>query len=322
LVNTEDSLVALSATDGTTIWKQPGRPTSTLLIENNIIYVALLANNHIGYYALDEHTGAIRSRFPSLPLDLYSFVALDHGIIFGIGEQNLFALRVSDEHMLWQSMVTGISGNLLLDNGTIYFANASGNYLAYDAATGHQQWSIPIITGQSVLFNTPVIANGIAYLITIVNIAGGWINSKNALYALRLSDHTLLWSQHINLGNAQLPPTIADGTVFIRGVDPADNFTLFAFDVLTGAVKWQIRSDLVTVNGVPVYDYTSVVVVNHLLYFGGGFYSRLYAVTIDGTPVWSYVPATSIPIYFAPLYDQGVLYLNNQNAIIALNVSS
>lgn len=107
----------------------------------------------------------------------------------------------------------------------IYISADDGIYKV-DASTGAIRWHFKT---QSVVTNgPPIVANGVVYFIT-------WFEG---LYAVNASDGSLLWQVKLHLGlYPQL--AVANGLVYVDGINSGYNMFLQAFDARTGAVRWQ-----------------------------------------------------------------------------------
>jgi outer membrane protein assembly factor BamB len=195
----------------------------------------------------------------------------------------------------------------------------------------------PVLSGNNVNVS---IANGVAYLSTY----------NNFVYALRMSNGSLLWSHKIN-GPSDQPPLVANGIAYVISYTgqngPAHIYALRASD---GSLLWQYgntnysylslsptNSNVVYIasqdgisalniaNGTLLWHYavkdtgsTWPLEVNGVVYFssssdnGSG---TLYALrATDGSPLWQYKTGSYTNI---PLVANGVVYTNSDGGTFA-----
>ena len=191
------------------------------------------------------------------------------------------------------------------------------------------------------------IANGVAYLSTSDSNNS---TSNSAVYALRMSNGSLLWNHKIN-GSADQPPLAANGVVYVTSYvgqnGPAYAYALRASD---GSLLWRYSntnysylslstsnsnvvyvasqdgiSALNTSNGALLWHYaakdtgsTWPLEVNGTVYFssssdnGSG---TLYALrATDGIPLWQYKTGSYTNI---PIVTNGVVYTNSDGGTFA-----
>jgi outer membrane protein assembly factor BamB len=187
-VTDSNSLFALNATTGKQLWqanppREQGNVVASLL--DRVLYATSSAGcfncviqpSSSLVYAFDPATGT--QRWQSQLFDGFLTPPMEaHGIVYvGSQDSHLHALRASDGRQLWTSYaggelhVTPQVSNGLVCVGTVPFLdkdapNATATHLmAFDAPTGHQQWSYtfppnqfdgyePILSGNGMLYTT------------------------------------------------------------------------------------------------------------------------------------------------------------------------
>lgn len=202
----------------------------------------------------------------------------------------------------------------------------------------------PLLSGNNVNVS---IANGVAYLSTSDSYNS---TSNSAVYALRMSNGSLLWNHKID-GSADQPPVVANGIAYVTSYvgqnGPAYTYALRASD---GSLLWRFSntnysylslsptnsnvvyvasqdgiSALNTSNGTSLWHYaardtgsTWPLEVNGTVYFssssdnGSG---ALYALRAsDGSLIWQYKTGSYTNI---PLVANGVIYTNSDGGTFA-----
>lgn len=202
----------------------------------------------------------------------------------------------------------------------------------------------PALSNQNV---NVTVAGGVAYLSTT---ASNTSTSHNPVYALRLSNGSLLWHQKID-GSADQAPLVANGVVYVTSYvgqsGPAHVYALRAND---GSLLWRYDntnysylslstsnsnvvyvaspdgiSALNTSNGASLWHYaakdtgsTSPLEVNGVVYFSSSSDNSsgtLYALQAsDGSPIWQYKTGSYT---YTPLVANGVVYINSDYGTLA-----
>jgi outer membrane protein assembly factor BamB len=189
----------------------------------------------------------------------------------------LKALRLGDGPVrAWSTGIGGEKPKLRLglapvvDAQRVYVANAAGEVVALDIATGKRAWSHAVWTrkpkGQ--LSGGPGVGEGLV----VVGSANG------DLYALSAADGAERWHARVN-AEIQAAPAIGGGVVVLRTVDGH----LFGFNAATGEQRW------ITDQQVPRLSLrgTSSPVIAGDLAIAGFDNGRLMAVSLGGgTTAW------------------------------------
>lgn len=212
-VATPDQVVALNATDGTTVWSVPSAPvTAPLLaaggwliaateksltafrsadgsqvwtrdisglqvsptIESDNLYVPLEDGRLL---ALDLRTGMARW-IKSLVGPLSEVLAFPDDVFFGTGDKWFFGLRASDGERDWQRVRLGsvVRGRPTADEFHIYVASMDNTLRAFRRSNGALLWhpSVPFRpTTGPVLIDSVVVVSGNAAELTAFEVADG-----------------------------------------------------------------------------------------------------------------------------------------------------
>jgi outer membrane protein assembly factor BamB len=128
-------------------------------------------------------------------------------------------------------------------------------------------------------------------------------SADNAIYALRMSDGSMLWRYHTQ-GSVDQPPLIVNGIVYVSanmvGGPGADySGIVYALRASDGTLLWHF-----TRNG---YIYTPVV-VNGVAYIGAWDNTVSALRAIDGTLLWRF--PTRGPVFDPLLVVNGIVYVS------------
>ena len=190
------------------------------------------------------------------------------------------------DHILWQiSSLGAVYSSAAVVDGVVYINTDAAGVFAYNASTGSQIWTNPIIG----LNSSPAVANGIVYV--------GSANDGN-IYALNATNGSELWHTYTGL-QVSSSPIIVDNVVYLT-----DDFGVRALNALTGTEIWSINSPHIT----------SPAVANGIIYFGTetGYIIALNAN--NGDEIWSY--ATLNAVYSSPVVADGVVYAGSTDTIL------
>ena len=163
-----------------------------------------------------------------------------------------------------------VTGEPTVANGAVYFASNDSethDYSVYavNASTGVLAWKHQI---GDLLGDSPIVANGIAYV--------GTISSPYAVWALNASTGAVIW-QSTAPAPVQAPLAISNGRLYAVSLDG----TLLALDAGTGAVLWSKY----TGPNPPAGD-AAPAIANNKVYFAAGD-ANLYALdAATGALVW------------------------------------
>jgi len=165
---------------------------------------------------------------PSKPVDTASISVL-RPTVFVATTDSLYALDADSGTRRWQ-VASQAKFPPVCYNGIVVGANGS-NVEARNANTGELKWSVQAPQG---INSFCTIANGMIY----------YVADPFQVFALDFQTGALKWNSdsHFStdrnvLGSAPVNPTVADGVIY---AGDKRNQTLWAFDALTGAIKWSM----------------------------------------------------------------------------------
>lgn len=315
-------LIAVSASDGKTVhWKQSIGPFSYAgpVVDDNLVFDSgSLSNDYAVLFAFDAQTGAQRWSYTDAEVPgEFQEPSVVNGVVFVASYSKLFALNEQTGGLKW-SVALGqngplfsINGSPLVVNGVVYAGGNDGKWYAFDAASGKTLWSFTTQQngGQLPQYSSGVAGNGIVYFSTF---------SPDTLYAVRTSDHSLLWKRAAFLSSTDVAPVVTDNSVLFEGGDPS-NRTLIAFDPMTGQQQWK-HGDEVYLNNNYFDADSQILVVNGVIYCGGGY--GLFGFATDGTPLWSInaMIGSQLVLVNGVIYDGTVDYAGTH--IMALSLGN
>jgi outer membrane protein assembly factor BamB len=237
---------ALRASDGHVLWRS-SIAESFAGVAGDLVYAYSLSRNAV--YALDAATGAIRWTYTTSPLSLASVPAVTSSTVYVTGlvgdeapgpspawtpnpafaptQPDLFALDATTGTLRWHAAVAPIAGAALEYGGLVYIG-ARDAVSALDAATGNVRWRLPL----------PLHAASTARL----DAAGALYFSADGVYAVNAATGRLRWhtplgyDQSISFGDVVL----LDDRLFVARSDGSGRGMLYALDLRTGRVVWQV----------------------------------------------------------------------------------
>jgi outer membrane protein assembly factor BamB len=277
LTTKNDYLYALSASDGSLVWRFHGDDASAggpPTVANGVVYFGA-TNTCNSYspsppylYAVNAATGALIWRVGGTAFPGKLLVA--NGAVYsGSCEGRIAAYRASDGGQIWGlSLGGGCSTNELAVDATYLYIDESACYgvVALRVGDGSGAWQQPLGGG-----GAPTLVNGVLY-----------VGNR----ALRASDGAILRAFFQVSPGPLGTDAVADGVVYI-----SDSETLFAWNTTTGAQIWQVAPQ----GGAYIFG-----VGNGAIYAGNGH--NLYAYqTSDGTQLWSALVDHSVVSQFDPL---------------------
>jgi outer membrane protein assembly factor BamB len=139
---------------------------------------------------------------------------------------NVSAFDIRDGSRLWGPInIGGLGslGTLTYDNGTVFALNFDGQLFAFDAATGHQKWSVQL-PWQWVFTSPPTAANGVLY----VNGSG----YAGTLYAVSEATGAVIWHALVQNGDHSAPAVDSTGVYVAFACAQSYSFSL------AGAFRW------------------------------------------------------------------------------------
>ncbi len=314
------------------------------VISNGIAYIGSLDK---GLYAIDAHTGALIWTFSVTNYLYYNPVVAD-GIVYFIAEQRagnaLYALNAKTGKVKWLYSAKNMYTNgLIVYLNTVYINTNDGSIDALDTQTGKIRWHSVVKVGGSAV---PTLADGLLFVASIDTLyafdlktghvrwqykAGGclsptgfvstvayglvYVSICSQLLAITEKTGKIQWS-YTALRNTDFnTASVADGLVVVADNDNSQNDVLFAFDALTGHVKWSYRTGT-NVSNAPA-------IANKVVYFSC-FNScpnaSLYALDLDtGHLLWLYAGDGHASL---PAIADGFLYARTGSSLLAFHVAN
>ncbi|HAV10331.1 MAG TPA: hypothetical protein DCX22_01770 [Dehalococcoidia bacterium] len=172
-----------------------------------------------------------------------------------------------------------IVGNLVLDNGVLYFGSSDGKL--YAITTNELQFKWEFQTGGKI-WTTPVVKDGVVYV-------GSYDGS---LYAVSAKDGSQLWSQKLKTGMAS-SPVISGDMLYIGTFDNS----LYALSTADGREKWRVQGGN--------WFWATPVVVDDIIY-AACLDKRVYAFdAATGRELWRFETVSPVPS--RPVFVNGLL---------------
>ena len=316
---------AFNASDGSVLWHYNiNNYISQLMIANDIAYIGTAATgNSIKLYVLQASNGSLlwsysaHAETPGLLTagDGAVFYAEIQGIAGDSFNERITALRSGNGSLLWYLPIAAADGfargTPALSNGVFYIGTNSGSVYAVRVSDGSVLWHVARSGGFDFipLDLSPLVDNGMVFMEGKQGPGG----KSLALFAMRASDGTLLWSrpQGVAPGPVVNQPQIVGGVIYASdGVGG-----LSALRETDGAVLWQHMGDQV---------YTPVIVADGRVQLDSG--DTVLAISSkDGTVLWRHsisfhniLSSKSKP----EAEDSGIVYVATTNGTVqALSAS-
>ena len=204
---------------------------STPSVVNDIVYVG----DNFGYlYALDLKTGAkkwsnkLGSSFTDAPTVVDGVIYANTNQYSPSYKSSIVAVNATNGNLIWQYDVpengkqNSIGASPTVGNGIICFSSYNYNWYALDAKTGTVKWTF---AEKSYSYTSP------AYVGSTIYIGG-----SDAIYAKDMITGTTKWTIPNKTSARGL--TVSDGLLY-GNTNITGNFSVSAFDVSNGALKWE-----------------------------------------------------------------------------------
>ena len=308
--NGSSQLLALNATDGTTLWGPMAFPGSAgsanAAYDNGHIFVVWTTGSDGGQQieALDATTGTLQwSAAAPGQLDNSPPVALD-GIVYTDNTGDIMAFDENTGAMLWQGGAGGTTGTVAVTVDGVY-GTSPCSAIALQPAVGTILWYNN--SGcEGAGGATPVAANGLLYapntsggssgdifdaetgandgsyaadFIPAFSASTGFFLFNGTLQGIQLSDNTALWS-FTGDGNLITAPITVNNWVFVG----SSSGNLYAVDATTGQQIWtqNLGAPIPSSNPSGTDFYTGLAAGDGLLLVPNG--NNVTAFTLSASP--------------------------------------
>jgi len=312
-------IYALNASNGSLLWSY--KTGSYTFIPSVVNGVAYIASEDDTVTALQASNGRLLWQ-SNLKARLFDSPIVDSGVVFVTSDKNLlYALRASDGAQLWQ--YPSDTGFPLALNGVVY-AGSGQTLVALKADTGTVLWHASL---DGLPWYQPVLGNGIMYLV-VAKITeqtsfaptdgGGYAlreaipstrktpakMSKPTVYALRMSDGTVLWQYKGNNTNEWATQIVlTGGKIFGAMYINTSQSYVYALSASNGSPLWGFASE---------NNPHTLAVGDGVVYVGSD--NILFALKAgDGSPLWSY--ALLGTVYSDLAVDGTTIYASADNGI-------
>jgi len=271
----DSSMYALSATDGSLLWKVGGVATGQgyITVMSGVVIASSSAVQAINTTtAVDPHTGKTLWTQPMGASDLLS----GEGVVYEtrtlpgsdaepVTNGTLKALNPTTGAILWRLSGHAYSGLVLV--GTTLYANADDALHAFNAQTGAEIWTFSLPKSSAAAVS--MWHDGTTLFLT----------NGTTLVAIDGATHTVRW---------QIPSTTSPGGVVASGVYCGpDSKDMYGYDASTGAQKWSIQRST---------GFASIVSDGGLCITTGFYPAETPIVAVDaktGAVRWSYTASIS-----------------------------
>lgn len=220
-------------------------------------------------YALDAQTGEQKWRYPAQgPIgtagaaSIKATPVVDDGVVFvGATDGVMYALDAATGNLMWQYATEGgIRFSPIVVNNVVYFGSDDYKVYGIDAKTGKQAMD-PIVTGNNII-GSPAYADNLLY----------FSSADLHFYAVNVGTGRTKFSVRTTNANLYSSPVVTDRYLYTTA-----GSSVYCLR-RNGDVRWIYEA-----HG-PITD--TPLVTDTGIFFGdrGG---RLYAVDINGKPIWT-----------------------------------
>jgi eukaryotic-like serine/threonine-protein kinase len=231
-------------------------------------------------FALDLVQRNVRWRFDT-DGDLAPPAVADGVVYVGGRAGALYALDAASGKELWRfAAPAAVSTIPAITGDTIYTGDSDGRLYALDRATGAERWQIQLAGSITIHMDDAqgyiIPGHGLLYVSTSDN-------PSDHLYAIDPRSQRIVWSIDQDLGFISAP-TVDDTGVYLGSFG-----SLWAFEPLTGAVKW--RQEIDAGFGTPLVE-------GGRIYVGGTtISSKVKKMADDGAGIYALEAATGSLIW-------------------------
>jgi outer membrane protein assembly factor BamB len=307
----EGDLLAIDLRDGHIVWRAhaPHALMSTPIVSGGLVYV-----------------GSGTAQVPDNLTDSWG----KRDIVMGVREGDaMYAYDSASGALKWSYATKGHDmASPAISGTTLIFANGDFHAYGLDASTGRLLWKRPL-PGLATMAST-TLGSGRAFVSTCRYL----FPYRCATFALDPTSGRVLW--RAPYGNADSSPTFANGTVFVSGLDYAQQgrqnwrslqrayAVVAALDAKSGKLKWLYRDSQ---PGLPSDVGTAERAIAGT-YANGKYFQPLPGRSVllafnatKGSVLWEFDPIG--PIKMSPLYYRNRLYAGeNAGVFYTLNAST
>jgi outer membrane protein assembly factor BamB len=273
-----DGLYALSATNGTRIWRFPSSGPTGPAIAGGTIYVA---DNYGEVYAISRSDGRRLWSFSTSQGEPSAVAATGDVVYVGGSNTGSSVYAIRSGRQIWRSPIQAYSGPAIAGASVFIVSTASNPRIyALRHRDGAKLWDFP--TGA---WWIPLIANGTVYV----------SGNNGVLPALRATDGKEIW--RFNSGSAYPLMAVSGGdTIYV-----SSDTDVYALRAKSGAQVWHLPTSLthpITPPAVTVTGDTVYVCSNNLLALQASDGKGIWSFPVEG-PHASPVTVAAGVVYFA-----------------------
>ncbi len=159
------------------------------------------------------------------------------------------AVSLATGKLVWRGLDPMLDADVAVSGSQILIMGKDGALHALDAATGREQWSVPLSGNNRGCVSRPLVSDGVVYLTATVSTTAPGEPRAYALFALDASNGQERWRTIVRLegqrGSVCLTQPILDGDAIYASGEHA----IFAFDTRTGRSRWKPTERKGMVNG-------------------------------------------------------------------------
>jgi len=287
--DSSNSLFALNATNGATIWdfRTEGFVGASPTVANGVVYAG---DNSDNLYAINASTGTEIWKYTSWGFPGTPTVA-DGRVYVHLGSitSNVYCLNASNGNEIWNYTTQGSISYPVVEGGYVYISSGQpdNNIYALNASTGAKIWNFT--TGISPM--SPIVNENTLY----VDIG----DNDHVFYALDASSGIQKWNYTTN-GSTGSMYVVAGDRIYRVGYGGA-NCTVYALNALTGNKIWSYITE-----GPVEWD---PIISGNVLYVasGGSTDGNVYALDAStGSLIWKHNVGT---YWYYPAVGNGTVYI-------------
>lgn len=230
----------------------------------------------------------------------------------GTGRSGVMAVDPDSGATLWDHPTVGeVMPTPAYWHGTLYAVTGGARLIALDPRTGAERWHLALPGWVSM--SSPAVSRGRLY-----------VGAQNAVVAVSLRQHRILWTYHDNATFTDVPPAVSHGRVVITGMKARSNATaaeraryrqakgylqfIYAFDAASGHLLWKHLMG----NGVRQNHNTAgtPTIAGGVAYVGSPYTYSLFAYSVAGGRLLWKAPV-SAKVKGAPAVAQGRVYFGD-----------